>query len=158
TSHSAGSQTEFVEPPNDPNRAVDFTIEPLRQQSAPGIIDNNDSANVCCLDHRFSLTTVSHSACYLFNQEDVNGRFIVGVAALNKAVRLENSSQAVLSRTPPEQLRSHRFGQQHSRKQETQLWQEIEMIKGDDVGRVNRTNGRPHYRAALILRSENQQA
>jgi hypothetical protein len=54
----ARSKFEFKESLKDPDSAVELQIKLFRKPTAPRIIDDDNGANLGCLDDRFSLAAI----------------------------------------------------------------------------------------------------
>lgn len=135
TQIGSSEQTQFVESAENPNRSVILEGEVLRQPTAPLVVHDHRRAALRSLHHRFRLTSIAVGAA--IRQKDIDGRPIITIATPNEGEGGEKTANAILRNPPPEQIPSYGLGEQHFRKQESKLWEKLQMVESDDTRTVN---------------------
>lgn len=96
----------------DPHGTVKIKISARGQVPAPRIIDDHGGAELRSLHDCFHLSAIFHSESSSFGKEEINSALFIAIAALEKAIGIEDELQAVPCRAQFEEFVANGLGNQ----------------------------------------------
>ena len=131
-------------------------VVPRGQLSPPRIIHDYRRTGLGSLHNCLNFTTIPHALASTLCEKKINSTFLIAIAALKEGIAIEKGQQPVFGGSTFEEIFSYGFGNEHTRKEEAKLRQEIEVIQRNDAGTVDGAAGRPHAKLRSIRRSKNE--
>jgi hypothetical protein len=134
-----------------------FEVVPCGQLSSPRIVHDYCRTEFGSLHNGLNFTTIPYALPSTLCEKKIDSSFFIAIAALKEGIAVKKGQQPVFGGSTFEEIFSHGLWDEHTRKEEAELRQEIEVIQGDDAGTVDGTAGRPHAKLRSIRGSKNEQ-
>lgn len=126
-------------------RVVAFR-DPVRcgQLSPPRIVHDYGCTEFGSLYNSLNFSTIPHPLPSTLCEKKINGTFLIAIAAFKEGIAIKKELSSIFGGSTLEEIFSNGLGDEHTRKEEAELRQEIEMIQGNDAGTVDGAAGCPH--------------
>src|SRR5580693_2047562 len=121
-----------------------FKVVPRGQLSPPLIIHKYLCADFGSLNNGLNFTAIPHALPGTLCEKKIDRTFLIAIAPLEEGIPVKEGLQPIFGSSAFQEFFSNGFGDEHMRKEKTELRQEIKMIQGNDAGTIDGAAGRPH--------------